>query len=171
MLKYIDNAKEWIWTALGRSAHDIMEQVGVIAVAKYMVHGSGLPQEKLTIRTGALAKAVQDFNYNNSFENDSLNNITVERSVNSKYAAIHEYGGKIPLSEIARRAMFARLRASGQYNRDKARIGQGKKAFADMPPRPYIRPTIEVIDWIKIVKKNIRDVFKDIRTEIVIDSR
>lgn len=153
--------------ALISSAKISLNRIGIYAVRDFMVRNSGRPETVLSIRSGRLSRAVmgQKSDINSDMVMEGVNNISISglnvsagKTIGVPYAARHEYGNEIPLTDQMRRAMFAHLKELGWY--DKGTIGP-KPGMVVMPARPYIRPTISRVgtEAKEILLKQLQDKF------------
>jgi len=135
MFEYL--AKTRIWDAFGEAAPEILQQIAVKSVAG-MRKQTGAPDTvKLSVRTGDLARAVQDKEGDRITKSDV--EILAERIVKNRYASINQYGkSDVPFSKAAHIKAFMDMRRKGYYDKSKANIGKGMKAVRKHPARPYI---------------------------------
>ena len=144
------------------TAKDVLDEVTLLAVTTYMRKGGGLPHPSiLSIRTGRLARAVQEYNADNYKFTQTDKQIIAEKIVQSDYAAVHEYG--IPEGTVItpkQRAYFwFRYLESGKT--DKMWMFLAKKVKVSRPKRSFIEPSLKNVDVARIFAENIQENTKD----------
>lgn len=174
------DAKKLLGAAFIKASPRVLKSLLMLAVSEHMVKKGArgvVDPAMVTNRNGALTKAVRDAKITTSYTGyyaDFPITITSEAIIASKSAAVHEYGGTFPFTgEHQRAAMFARLKMFGEYRRDKANIGKGKKATYTFPPRPYAEKAIANMvaspaNLKKILRSQIKEEFKNKTITVVV---
>ena len=172
---WMNKIRQGIWTGLGASAKDIM-QVWAVRMVAQMKAFAGYPSPPpISKLSGRLARAIQGQAESTDGLKKTDTEITYERTLQVPYAAISEYGKKVSATDAMRRAMFAKLKSMGQYKREHARIGMGKKGMFEHNPYYFVRDSIEQMtaDMIEpAVEKHVKEQLNKIpNLEVVIGNK
>ena len=160
---------------LVKSSSELLKSLLVYSVAKNMRKRGRIPDSTmLTIRSGALARAIQsDENIEQKGTSLSDGVISAEKGIESRYASVHEYGGTFPLRNNQLRAMFGRLKRDKQYDESKVKPRGTSDRTYTFPPRPFIRPSIEhfsadLTPLKRIIKANLQNAFIEKKMNVTI---
>ena len=140
---WMNKIRQGIWEGLALSSPDIM-QVWTVRMVAQMKAFAGYPSPPpISIRSGRLARAIQGVAESTDGLKKTDTEITYERTLQVPYAAISEYGKSVDATDKMRKAMFAKLKLSGHYRKDAARIGMGIKGKFEHNPYYFVRDSIE----------------------------
>lgn len=158
---------ERIWESFSDSAADILRQVQVLTVSK-MKDNLTAPSHDLSMRSGNLARDVQGKIKTTTWGMESLGGVSGSRSVEAKrdmelpYAYLLTEGNWLLNERQKAKMRFLSLdtrRKAGHktpLSELYANMGSpntGSRIFG----RPLIERSMEEVDWIKVVKENIKN--------------
>jgi hypothetical protein len=146
--QWMGKIKDVVWDSFSMASKDIMDIWTVTMVAMMRTGKQGYPSSKpIAIAQGRLARSIQgkaEF-FDDGIVDDSA--IVYERTIQVPYAFISEYGGNVTASSSMRRAMFAKLKQMGRYNKDTVWT---HKAVFEHKPFEFVKDSIEEMTVEKI---------------------
>ena len=145
--EWIKKIQDGIWESFGYASKEIMDAWAVFIVSRMKINKQTYPSAKpISIYQGRLARGIQGGEVvDNGIMEDNV--IVYERAVKVPYAAISEYGGTVRATPSMRRAMFAKLKSTGRYNKDTVNM---HKAVFEHKPFDFIKDSIEEMSVEKI---------------------
>jgi hypothetical protein len=148
--EWIKKIERGIWDSFGMASKEVMDAWADFIVLRMKTNKQTYPSAKpISIYQGKLARGLQgrEGSIDDGLVDDSV--IVYERTVRVPYAAISEYGGSVPATSSMRRAMFAKLKAMGRYNKDTVWT---HKAIFEHKPFEFIKDSISEMSVEKIEK-------------------
>lgn len=146
--EWMQRIKVGIWDSFGMASKEVMDAWAVFIVSRMKMNRQTYPSAKpISIYQGRLARGIQggSESYDDGIVDESA--IVYERTIRVPGAALNEYGGKVPVKPSMRRAMFAKLKAMGTYNKDTVWT---HKAIFDHKPFEFIKDSISEMTVDKI---------------------
>ena len=157
---WMNKIKTGIWDAFGASSKEIMDAWAVFIVSRMKTNRQTYPSAKpISIFQGKLARGIQggEGTTDDGLVDDSA--IVYERTIRVPYAGISEFGGRVRATPSMRRAMFAKLKAMGRYNKDTVWT---HKAIFEHKPFEFIKDSVEGMTVDKITPAIMRHVEKEL---------
>lgn len=141
--KWMNDIREGIWTAFGKSSKDVMNVWTSRMVSNMKSGGNSYPSTlPIGRNSGDLSDALQGKALSADEYSSPQDQIMYERRVLVPYAGISEYGGQVNATPQSRKAMFAKLKRMGKYVREEANIGQGMKIKFDHKAFKFVESSI-----------------------------
>ena len=169
--EWIKKIERGIWDSFGMASKEVMDAWAVFIVSRMKTNKQTYPSAKpISIYQGNLARAIQNSSNDTGIMENNV--IVYERNVRVPYAAISEYGGTVRATPSMRRAMFAKLKASGRYNKETVNM---HKAVFEHKPFEFIKDSIAEMTADKIepaIRRNLEiELNKIPNLEVVIGNK
>ncbi len=141
--KWVNDIREGIWTAFGKSGKDVMNVWTSMMVSNMRTGGNSYPSTlPIGRNSGDLADALQGKSLSVDEFSSPQDQIMYERRVLVSYADISERGGFVNQTPQSRKAMFAKLKKMNKYVREEANIGRGMKIKFDHKAFKFVENSI-----------------------------
>ena len=153
---WIKKIERGIWDSFGMASKEVMDAWVVFAVSRMKTNRQTYPSAKpISVYQGRLARGLQGGSESSDDGIVDDSDIVYERTVKVPYAAISEYGGKVPATKSMRRAMFAKLKETGRYNKDTVWT---HKAVFEHKPFEFMKDSIAEMSVDKITPAIMRHI-------------